>query len=92
MTKFKNQKPNHNSKPKKPCHSFNNSNKEGWYYLPVKDLSALLRGITSKHDCDFYCLNCLPSFRTKINFVDIKKYAKVKIFVMLGWFLQTVRY
>ena len=28
-------------------------------------LSALLRGITSKHCSDFYCLNCLHSFRTK---------------------------
>ena len=27
--------------------------------------SALLRGITSKHYGDFYCLDCLHSFRTK---------------------------
>ena len=27
-----------------------------WHYLAVKRLSALLRGITSKHDGDFYCL------------------------------------
>ena len=26
---------------------------------------ALLRGITSKNNGDFYCLNCLHSFRTK---------------------------
>ena len=36
-----------------------------WHYLAVKKLSALLRGITSKHDGDFYCLNCLHSYRTK---------------------------
>ena len=30
-----------------------------------KKLSTLLRGITSKHDGDFYCLNCLHSFRTE---------------------------
>ena len=36
-----------------------------WYYLLVKKLSALLRGITSKSNGDFYCLNCLHSFRTK---------------------------
>ena len=30
-----------------------------------KKLSALLRGITSKNCGDFYCLNCLHSFRTK---------------------------
>ena len=38
---------------------------EPWHYLEVKKLSALLRGITSKHYRDFYCLNCLYSFRTK---------------------------
>ena len=30
-----------------------------------KKLSALLRGIISKNNGDFYCLNCLHSFRTK---------------------------
>ena len=40
-------------------------NGEGWHYLAVKKLSALLRGITSKHISDFYCLHCLHSFRTK---------------------------
>ena len=30
---------------------------EGWHYLEVKKLSALLRGATSKH-----CLNCFHSF------------------------------
>ena len=29
-----------------------------WHYLAVKSLSALLTGITSRHDGDFYCLNC----------------------------------
>ena len=36
-----------------------------WHYLAVKKLSALLRGITSKHHGDFYCLNCLHSFATE---------------------------
>ena len=36
-----------------------------WRYLAVKRLSALLKGITSKHDGDFYCLNCFYSFTTK---------------------------
>ena len=40
-------------------------NGEGWHYLAVKKLSELLRGITSKHNGGFYCLNCLHSFRTK---------------------------
>ena len=30
-----------------------------------KKLSALLRGITSKNNDDFYCLNCFHSFTTK---------------------------
>ena len=36
-----------------------------WHYLAVKKLSASLRGITSKHHSDFYCLNCLHSFGTE---------------------------
>ena len=36
-----------------------------WRYLAVKRFSALLKGITSKHDGDFYCLNCFYSFTTK---------------------------
>ena len=35
-----------------------------WHYLAVKKLSALLRGIISKHHGDFYCLNRLYSFAT----------------------------
>ena len=41
------------------------SNGEKWHYLAVKKLSALLRGITSQHHGDFYCLNCFHSFATK---------------------------
>ena len=38
---------------------------EKWHYLAAKKLSALLRGITSKHKEDFYCLNCFHSYSTK---------------------------
>ena len=31
---------------------------EKWHYLAVKKLPTLLRGITLKHNGDFYCLNC----------------------------------
>ena len=41
------------------------SNGENWHYLTVKNLSTLLRGITSNYDGDFYCLNCFHSYRTK---------------------------
>ena len=40
-------------------------NKEGWNYFAVKQLPTFLRGITAKHHGDFYCLNCLHSFRTE---------------------------
>ena len=42
------------------------SKEKKWHYLAVKKLSALLRGITSKHHGDFYCLNYFHSFTTKI--------------------------
>ena len=35
-----------------------------WHYLAVRSLSALLRGITSNNNGDFYCLNCFHSHRT----------------------------
>ena len=33
-----------------------------WHYLAVKRILGLLRGITRKHDGDFYCLNCFHSY------------------------------
>ena len=45
-----------------------------------KKLSALLRGIPSKHYGDFYCLNCLHSFNTKNKFDSHKKVCKNKDF------------
>ena len=38
---------------------------EKWHYLVENNLSGLLRGITSSHYGDFYCLNCFHSYRTK---------------------------
>ena len=38
---------------------------KSWHYLAVKSLSALLRGITSNHDGDFYCLNCFHLYSTE---------------------------
>ena len=35
-----------------------------WHYLAIKNLSGLLRGITSNHNGDFYSLNCLHSYRS----------------------------
>ena len=36
-----------------------------WHYLTVRSLSALLKGIMSKHKDDSYCLNCFHSFASK---------------------------
>ena len=38
---------------------------ENWHYLAVKSISRLLKGITSNHVGDFYCLNCFHSYTTK---------------------------
>ena len=38
---------------------------EKWHYLSVRSLSALLKGKTSNHKGDSYCLNCFHSYRTK---------------------------
>ena len=38
---------------------------EKWHCLVVKNLSGLLRGVTSNHNGDFYCLNCFHSYSTK---------------------------
>ena len=35
-----------------------------WHYLAVRSLSALLRGISSSNNGDFYCFNCFHSYRT----------------------------
>ena len=48
-------------------------NGEKRHYVAVKKLSALLRGITSKHHDDFYCLNCLHFFGTETKFESHKK-------------------
>ena len=49
------------------------SNGENWHYLVVKSLPGLLKGITSNHREDFYCLNCFHSYRTKNKLKEHKK-------------------
>ena len=41
------------------------SDGQKWHYLVVRNLSGLLRGITSNYKEDFYCLNCFHSYTTK---------------------------
>ena len=41
------------------------NNGKNWHYLAVTNLSGLLRGISSNHNSDYYCLNCFHSYRTE---------------------------
>ena len=50
------------------------TNGKKWHYLAVKSFSVWLRGITSKHDGNFYYLNCFHSYITEKN---LKKHEKV---------------
>ena len=52
---------------------------EKWHYLAVKNLPGLLRGITSSHNGDFYCLNCSHSFSKKIGLKNMKEYVMIMI-------------
>ena len=54
--------------------------RETWHYHAVKRLSALLKGVTSKNNGDFYCLNYLHSFRTKSKLESHKNVCKNKDF------------
>ena len=49
---------------------------EKWHYTAVTRLSGLLRGITSNHNGDFYCLNCFRAYTTKNKFEAHKKICK----------------
>ena len=48
-----------------------------------KKLSALLRGLVSKHDSNFYCLNCFHLFRSKSKLESHKKVSGNKSFAIL---------
>ena len=48
--------------------------------LQSRNLSALVRVITSKHHCHFYCLNCLHSFGTEKKLESHKKVCENKDF------------
>ena len=71
----------HNSNREKQVIILITSNGEKlWHYLAIKRLSALLRGITSKHHDDFCCLNCLHSFATEKILKSHKKVCENKDF------------
>ena len=50
------------------------NNDKDWHYLAVKSISGLLKGITSKHNGDFYCLNCFHSYTTE---KKLKKHQRI---------------
>ena len=60
------------------------SDREGWHYLAVTRRSALLRGVTSKHDFDFFFLKWLHSFRTKNKLESHKKVCENKHLCSVG--------
>ena len=61
--------------------SKHNSNREKqWHHLAVKTLSALLRGLKFNHYGDFFCLNCLHTFRTQSKLESNKKACENKDF------------
>ena len=57
-----------------------NKEREGWHYLAIKKLSALVKRITAKHNGDFYCLNHIHSFRTENKLKSHEKVCKNKDF------------
>ena len=69
----------------------NGEEREQLFYLVVKKLLALLRGITSKHHGDFYCLNCLHFFGTEKKLESNAKACENKN-IMLQCLLKTLKY
>ena len=58
-------KPEYNHKRKNQVILLIITDGKKWHYLAVQNLSALLRGKSSNHHGDFYCLNCFNSYSTK---------------------------
>ena len=40
-------------------------NQNNWHYLAIKNIKRLIRGVTSIHHGDFFCRNCMLSYRTE---------------------------
>ena len=70
----------HNWNHEKQCIILMIPNGEGWHYLGATKILALLRGVTSKHHGNFYCLNCPHPFATEKLVNLVKRYVKIKIF------------
>ena len=61
-----------------------------WHYLSIKSLSALLPGITSSHNRDFYCLNCFNPYRTQKKLKNMSNYVKIMIFVTQNYQINKI--
>ena len=59
------------------------SNGENWHYLLVKSLPGLLKGITSNHKEDFYCLNCFCAYTTRNKFEELKRICDMLLFMLI---------
>ena len=55
----------YNNKRKKQVILLMITNSKKSHYLAVNNLSELLKGISSNHKEDFYCLNCFNSHTSK---------------------------
>ena len=75
-------KSKHNKKRKNQVILLMITDGEKWHYLAVESLSALLRGITSKHDGDFYYLNCFNYTVQKKNLKSIEICVRIMIIAM----------
>ena len=58
------------------------SDGEKFHYLAVTNLSGLLQGNSSKHEGDFYCLNCFNSYTSENKLKNMKKYVIITIVVI----------
>ena len=63
----------HNSNYEKQVILFMIPNGEKQHYIAVNQLSAILRGVMSKHHSVFFCLNCFHSFATESKCESHKK-------------------
>ena len=52
-----------------------------WHYLAVKSTPGLLRGITSNHNGDHYCLNCFHAYTSENKLTKHEKNVKIMNFV-----------
>ena len=67
------------------------TNGKKWHYLAVKNFSVSLRGITSKHNGNFYYLNFFTNIVQKKNLKNMKKYVMIMI-IMQKCLKKTAKY